>query len=384
MKYDYIIIGAGIAGCSVAHFLSQSQKNILLIDKNENFAQSASGAAGAFLSPLLGKPNRFKDLVTQSLKFSHAFYKQEFLPHIINKGVIRIPKNTLDAKKFQEYIPFIDFEYELKEGGCFFPIGTQVNSVAICENLAKNCEKKFNYDIKHIVKKDNYYLLNNEIKCKNLILTTGANTALIDENYVNIRAIWGHRIDIHTSTCIDVNYHKECSVSTSIQLQNSPLNKVSIGATHHRSNSTLEENCFDLENIDSIKMNDDNTIKADTELLLKRANDIVKLDDVEVVNVKFGARAASIDYFPMVGSLIDSKKTIDMFPYLTKGTHVPNQRLSRYENLYILNGLGGRGFVLAPFLAKNLVEFILNETPLSEDITVDRLFKKWVRKEKKD
>ena len=56
-EFDYVIVGAGIAGCSTAYFLSKYSKSILLIDKNEKVAFGASGAAGAFLSPLLGKPN---------------------------------------------------------------------------------------------------------------------------------------------------------------------------------------------------------------------------------------------------------------------------------------------------------------------------------------
>ena len=33
-EFDYIIIGAGIAGCSLAYFLSKYSKSILLIDRN--------------------------------------------------------------------------------------------------------------------------------------------------------------------------------------------------------------------------------------------------------------------------------------------------------------------------------------------------------------
>lgn len=47
-EYDYVIIGAGIAGCSVAHFLTKYSNSILLIDRNCDIAQGASGAAGAF------------------------------------------------------------------------------------------------------------------------------------------------------------------------------------------------------------------------------------------------------------------------------------------------------------------------------------------------
>ena len=119
-RYDYIIVGAGIAGCSMAYFLSQHNKKILLLDRNRDFSQTASSAAGGFLSPLLGKPNKFKDLVAQALTFSFDFYKKNFPNELIHKGVLRIPKNEEDKEKFKTYIPYLDFEYSLKEQGCFF------------------------------------------------------------------------------------------------------------------------------------------------------------------------------------------------------------------------------------------------------------------------
>ena len=73
-EFENVIIGAGIAGCSIAHFLKKYSNSILLIDKNEDVAFGASGAAGAFLSPLLGKSNPFKELVTKALIFFFFFY----------------------------------------------------------------------------------------------------------------------------------------------------------------------------------------------------------------------------------------------------------------------------------------------------------------------
>ena len=95
-EFDYVIVGAGIAGCSLAHFLSKYSKSVLLIDKNEDVAYGASGAAGAFLSPLLGKPNKFKDLITKALNFSMDYYKKYFSEDLINCGTCRIPKNSED------------------------------------------------------------------------------------------------------------------------------------------------------------------------------------------------------------------------------------------------------------------------------------------------
>ena len=124
------------------------------------------------------------------------------------------------------------------------------------------------------------------------------------------------------------------------------------------------------------------TVNSDTEKLLKLAKDIIKLDDIEVCDIKIGARASSVDYFPMVGKLIDSRKTIDKFPHLVNGSHVKDDMLSTIDNLYVLNGVGGRGFVLSPFLAKNLVDSIFKNNFLDSSIRTDRLFKRWVKKSK--
>lgn len=383
-QYDYVIVGAGIAGCSVAYFLSLHNKKVLLVDRNKAFGQNASSAAGGFLSPLLGKPNAFKDLVTQALNYSFNFYQDHFPNELINKGVLRIPKNEEDAQKFQEYIPYIDFEYTRKEEGCFFPIGSQINTLEICKKLTEKSEKRFDYEIKHIKYFDEKYLLNNEFEAKNIILTTGADTTLIEEKYFNIRPVWGQRIVIKTSSCIPINYHKECSVSTSVPSEIKGEYIVSIGATHHRFNcdSQVCSLCLKEPNLNNFKRlsNDENTVNSDTKILLKRANEILPLENVEVVDVKIGARASSTDYFPMVGELINSKETLNMFPYITKGTPVPNNRLSTYKNFFVLNGLGGRGFVLAPFLANLLVEHLLNNKELPESITTHRLFKRWAKK----
>ena len=383
-EYEYVIVGAGIAGCSIAHFLHN--KNILLIDKNEDVAIGASGAAGAFLSPLLGKPNKFKDLVTDALKFSVAFYKEQFPSDIDSCGVVRIPKNSDDTKKFLSYESSMDFEYSQKDGGYFFDIGARVNAYEICNNLSKNINKKFNYEIKHIDFIDGIWHLNGgEIQTKNLILTTGYNVDLIAEKYFNIRPVWGQKMDITTTTCIDVNYHKACSLARAKKTENSLLYKSSIGASHHRFGATMNfsKNYINEEN--SIHFSSfgytQEVINNDINDLLEKANDIKPLKDVKITDIKIGARASSLDYFPMVGLLIDSQKTINMFPHLKNGTHVKDEKFTYYKNLFVLNGVGGRGFVLSTYLAKLLVDFIEKNQPLPEQIRVNRLFKRWIRKQ---
>ena len=280
----------------------------------------------------------------------------------------------------------MDFEYEKFENGYLFPIGSVVNSYNICKNLSLNVEKLFNYDVNKIEKIDDLWYINDEIKVKNLILATGADISLIDEEYFDIRAVWGQKIDVKTSTEVSVNYHKDCSLSKSKKV-NENINLVSIGATHNRFNEDMSKTSYNLKlsNINKMEHNTETKkiILSDIEKLLNNANKIKKLENVEVIDVKIGARASSVDYFPMVGKLVDSKKSFEEFPHIKNGTHIKNDKLVLIDNLYLLNGVGGRGFVLSLYLANKLVENIVNGSQLEEDYENFRLFNRWAKKPNK-
>ena len=382
--YDYVIVGAGIAGCALAHFLSKKSSSVLLIDKNSDVAFGASGAAGAFLSPLLGKPNAFKDLITKSLSFSVSYYNEHFKDDILNCGTCRIPKNNEDREKFESYKPFMDFDYAEYKDGYLFDIGSVVTPYNICKKLVDDIETKFDYDVKSIEKKEQLWILNGQVETRNLFLTTGANIKLIEEEYFDIRAVWGQKIDAYTSTNSEVNYHKECSLSKGIEVSKNKY-KVSIGATHHRfdCNKDICNYCVEVANINSCSRCYTNDItNQDSEKLIKLANDIQTLNDVEVIDVKIGARASSTDYFPMVGKLVDSKKSIEKYPHILNGSFIKEENLEMIDNLYVLNGVGGRGFVLSLYLANELCEHIFNNKKLDDKISTYRLFKRWAKRVK--
>ena len=385
-EYDYVIIGAGIAGCSLAYFLKKYSKSILLIDRNSNVAFGASGAAGAFLSPLLGKPNDFKDLIVKSLIFSTNFYKNLSEDLISNCGVCRIPKNGEDRDKFESYKPYMDFKYTQMDDGYFFEIGSQVTPSLICEKLTKDIEKKLSYNVEKLEQnQDSTWIINDELCAKNIILTTGADIKHIKEEYFDIRGVWGQKIDVSTTTQTHINYHKECSVSKASKIEGSDLYKVSIGATHHKFNcdKNICNYCIETANInDCSKCYNNSIVNSDSVKLIALANDIIKLENVEVIDVKIGARASSNDYFPMIGKLVDSKKSIEKFPHLLNGTHIKNSMLETVNNLYVINGVGGRGFVLSPYLANELVEHIINDKQIEDNLSNHRLFKRWSKKQK--
>lgn len=382
-KYEYIIIGAGIAGCSLAHFLSKYSKSVLLIDKNSDVAFGASGAAGAFLSPLLGLDNPFKTLVKEALNFSIDIYKKEFEQLLNSCGTLRVPKNSEDEEKFLNYIPHMDFSYEKRERGYFFPIGSTIKSYEVCKALSSEVERLFSYEVSKIEEIENgTWSINDEFEASKLFLTTGANISLIGEEYFKIRAVWGQKIDILSSTQTFHNYHKECSISKAVETNN--RYKISIGATHDREEEDKDGTSFSLElkDINQIEHNEKtkNIIDKNSNKLIYLANDIVKLDDIEIIDVKIGARASSVDYFPMIGEIVDSKKSIKNNPHIVNGSFIKDENLVMKKNLYTLNGVGGRGFVLSLYLANKLVESIFEGKKLDDKVTNIRLFKRWAKR----
>ncbi len=347
---EYAIIGAGICGCSVAHFLSGN--NILLIDKN-GICEGASASAGAFLSPIVGKTNKIKLLVDEALPFSVDFYKSLKLESFIQNGLLKLPRDENDILKFDEYEKFIKFNYSKKDDGFFFEIGAIVSPKEVCLRLSQNVNflKKEVKNIKYI---DDYWLIDNEIKAKNLILTIGFEE-ILDLEYIKLRPVFGQKIDIKTTTKIPYNIHKNLSISTT---KNNNL--VSIGATHER---------FKTDG----KVNKEVSLK-----LIKEAKEMFNFSNEEIISEFCGVRAGSIDFMPIVGEVINASETLNKYPYIKNGVRIKD--FINYKNLYILNGVGGRGFVLAPFLGKILSEFLIDKKEIHNDLNSIRLFYKWARK----
>ena len=88
------------------------------------------------------------------------------------------------------------------------------------------------------------------------------------------------------------------------------------------------------------------TQEAKTELLekLKRLIDC----DFEVVDQRAGIRPTVVDRRPLVG------------------------QHSNHKSMYVLNGLGTRGVLVAPAMAEALYNSIENDTPLPEEIDINR------------
>lgn len=376
--YDFLIIGAGSAGCSSAYFLQKNGKKVAVVDR-EGIAGGASGAAGAFLSPLPGKKNTYNSFVNEALSFSIDFY-EKLLPESINKkGVLRVPDDNFSREKLENN----DIEYEyfnyhklynisknFKDvDGYFYKDAAVIEPLSICYKMLDACDF-YKKNVDELVFKDGYYLIG-DIQAKNIILAQGVSNSLIKHPYFDISPIFGLRIDVKTTTNIPFNIHKSISISTN---KNDGI--VAIGATHERHDSSQLE-C--TTTCDKCLFYVDKE-KEQVDYLLEKAKELVDLKDLQVLKTYKGARATIKSYFPVIGKVVDYEASLKKYPSIKNGTKISQDLLEYYPNIYIINALGSRGFVFGPYLAKILSKHILNEIPIPKEVSTQKLFYKTARK----
>lgn len=362
--YDTIIIGAGIAGAATAYALRQKNQKVLVLDKN-GIASGGSGAAGAFVSPKIGKGGALQSLTNEAFVYAKAFYLEYCPQYFHQTGVMRLPKDEADAQKFCEYEKYNDNAYEwyAKEqlqalgintefGGFYFPEAGDCDAKAVCAFLLQQIEV-LKYEAQTLTRENDMWCVS-AFRAKNVVLATGFESDLADLRYMGIKGTWGTRGDFVSDLALKVSMHQSMSVSANVG------GIIKLGATHEKEVKDILP-CQEKQALG----------------LKEKASALITVSDLALKEVFCGMRAGSKDYFPLVGKVIDVPRMLESAPTLVRGATAP---LHYRENLYICNGLGGRGFVFAPLMAKWLAECIVDSKEVDDRVCADRLFLKWCRK----
>ncbi|WP_455756200.1 NAD(P)/FAD-dependent oxidoreductase [Sulfurimonas sp.] len=361
--YDVAVIGAGINGCSVAYELTTQEKSVIVFDM-EGVASGGSGAAGAFISPKFSKAGELKEIIHDAFVYSIEFYEKNF-PHLFKKvplihiaqdeksdEILKYYKKTTDLKLNNTKNDFKN-ETVCLDGGI-------VDAFGMCNAMCKSA-KFVKSKVNSLVYDDDMWVIDEVYSAKTVVMATGAYEQVIKEPYIQLRGIWGHRIDVKTTTKNKNSLHQFVSISPSKD------GVLAIGATHnvHYHPQTSKEP-YDIE-------------QGRAELLDK-ASKTINLENIELIRDYTGLRSGSFDYMPLLGQLVISKETLACGNINFK-TKKPNyEEYTYYPNLYMINGNGGYGFVLAPYLAKILREHILAGKKISKRISPARFFFRWVKK----
>jgi len=348
MRYDYLIVGQGLAGSALAIQLLKRSRKFLLIDKpSENF--SSVVAAGLY-NPITGR-NWVKTWMADKIfPYMQSYYREvEEMTHLkllLDKTIYR-PFSTLDEQNdwfgrsedeiYSDYIhevrasPLDDKVIsnpigglEIKQGGNLL-IPEYLN--AIRRLLQENgCYQEEHFDFKE-VKVDGVKCVYRGHEFGRIIFCLGPQYADSEIwKFLPFNLVKGEILTVNVKMKLSKIYNKSSFVL--------PIddNTLRIGST------------YDHARLDNVP-----TEKAKMQLLGKMKGFFKPA--FQVIDQKAGVRPATIDRKPFLGMHPNDKK------------------------LVIFNGLGAKGVTLGPYFANHLLNHLENDTNLLKEVEINRIIK---------
>ena len=344
MTYDFIIIGQGIAGTTLAINLLKENKKILIIDKETN--SNASKVAAGLINPVTGQKvvktwlanETFAELhdfypYAENLLASTFFYPQPiYKPYLSTQELNHVFSRSTpgDLGDFvslesnnQIYKPFIKNNlggFTITNGG-YLDTNEYLNAAAVYfkeKNVLVNQEidyKGITFNTNHV--KIGGYTADKIIFCEGL----GA----LQNPYFNYLPFRPNKGEVLTFKSESLEVKEIISKNGWLLPLGNQLFK--IGATY--------EHTFD--NIVPTEIN--------KKILIEKLEEIIKVP-YEIVNHQSGVRPANLNRRPFIGQHPTQLK------------------------LYIFNGLGSKGVSLAPYFSKQFIANLLYNEPLHPEVDI--------------
>lgn len=348
---DYLIVGLGLAGIAFAETLERNDKSFKVIS---DVSQSSSSVAAGMYNPVILKRLtlawKAKEQLGQVAQFYAGLerkldvklnYKIPVLRRFATVGEQNAWFEALDKKGLRDFLSpdiienkndFIDAPYGF---GCVLNTGridTKQLVSKYCTYLLErdrlNCER-FDFEDFKVYKDQVEY---KSIKAKQIVFAEGY--GLNQNPFFNYLPLNGTKGELLTIQATDLKEPNVIKGSVFIIPLEGDLYRV--GATYKwKDKSNLP------------------TAEAKEELL-EKLRSFLKCD-FKVIDHLAGIRPTVVDRMPLVGKHPD------------------------HNNLYVLNGLGSRGVMIAPFASEQLFHFIEKRAALDSEIDIMRFEKKFFK-----
>lgn len=342
-----MIVGSGLAGIAFAETALQNNKSILVFDNN---SQQSSKVAGGLYNPVILK--RFSEVwkaqeqitllssfygnleqkLNSKFDFKIPIYRKLFSAEEQNNWFIATDKISLapflSSKLVSKKYDGIDSPFNFGEVLQTGYVDTEklllhYHEYLKTENLL--VEKSFDYDALEI---NEGFVKYKNIESRNIVFAEGF--GMIENPYFSKLPLDGTKGELLIIKASNLNLDVVIKTSVFILPLGNDLYKV--GATY---------NWKDKTNLPT---------EEGKQELLENIKEILNCD-FEIIEHLAGVRPTVKDRRPMIG------------------TH-PN-----FNKIHLLNGLGTRGVMLAPAMAKALFENIEFEKPLDKTIDIKRFRK---------
>lgn len=348
---DYIIVGAGLSGTSIAYRLEKSGKSFVVFDDD---SQEASKVAGGFMNPVILKRFTMAWKADEQLEAAYEFYSdmekhlgKEFLgPLEVYRRFSSVEEqnNWFAAADKPRLAPYLDTKLVPRVNDHIpgkYSFGkvlktSRIDPRYLLESYAKHLQEKgwlenatFDYDDLKISASGVTY---KGISAKNVIFCEGF--GLLNNPYFNYLPLKGNKGEYIIIKAAGLNL--EVGVKSSIFIFPAGGDYYAVGATYSNTDKTP------------------GPTKEAREELVEKLRDLIDVE-FEVVEQVAGLRPSTVDRRPLVG------------------------RHPSYSNLYTCNGFGSRGILLAPTISQQVLSFIEEDEPLDPETNISRFTKKWYK-----
>ena len=373
-----IIIGAGIAGCTIAYKLAHRGWQVALLDAEQTVAAAASGNARAVLYARTAQQrSSLADFHEAAFHYATRFYKDldDKLPtHEANKGLSEglIGMLKLDEQLSDEMLALNPEAYSrcnvsaeqaselcgisTAHKGIYYPESGWLDPVTICESLTKHKNICFygkskitalhNTKSGWIVECDDASSPTNTLEADSLIITAGQVSHQFEQSaWLPLRAMRGQTTALPVSSD-----SSQLSMAVCQRGYVTPANngKHSIGATY-----AVKDNNPEVENADH-QTNIDNLLTMLSEH--SPWKDTLHSQLLEPLEGRVGFRCVAPDYLPIVGPIPAAETFKQQFACLKKDAkQTPSQMAALEEGLYVSTGFGSHGYTTAPLAAEILL-----------------------------
>lgn len=347
--FDYIIVGQGLAGTILTEHLLNKNKSVLVIDNNQNYSSSvAAGIINPIVFKRITKSWRADDLVPKLNQFYSEIEKKYAVSILEQIDMVKIFNSFEDQNNWLGKMQDINFsKYLSDEKKIAFAQENYIHQYGY--GVVKKAAR---LDITTFLRscKDNYskqgYLLEESFVFKSLSIDEkglqykdiSASKIIFCEgyklkenpyfDYLNLINTKGEILDVSVDG-YDVDY----ILNRGFFMYPKKDNTYTVGATyswHDESLNTTEE--------------------AKNELLEKVSATLLN-KKVEVVNHKTGIRPTTPDHKPLIGAHPEHK------------------------NMFVFNGLGTKGVMIAPYFAEQLANHLEENLSLDKEVDIKRFDK---------
>ncbi|MCL6267725.1 NAD(P)/FAD-dependent oxidoreductase [Flagellimonas myxillae] len=352
--HDYLVVGLGLAGISFCETLEKAGKTFHVISDN---SQQSSLVAGGMYNPVILKRFTLAWKAQEQLDLAMPFYRD-----LERKLDVKLDHKLRVLRKFASVEEQnLWFEAADKPGlGGFLSTDIQQN-----QNPHLNAPFGFG-EVLHTGRIDTAMLLSSYTQ----YLQEKGNLTLHPFIFDHFKAFPDH-ISYKTMQAKRIVFCEGYGLKNNPFFRYLPLNGtkgelLTIKAPDYKEENVIKSGVFtipmgnDLYRVGATYKWKDKTNtpteEAKTELLEKLKTFLSC--DFEIVDHVAGIRPTVVDRRPLVG------------------------RHPEHQNLYVLNGFGSRGVMIAPYASQQLFNYVENGTDLDSEINIDRFTKKYYQKKK--